>query len=329
MGQEIIDKLKSIEIFYITNVYNLLNNQKYKLQKNKNITYKVVETPKIKQGESQEVTYNFKKQYVEVVDNFVSTLREKLPSDSLAAMEHNLQTLRINNTSNPIFCHLFNGMYNLNSNCIILGKQNRGVATITHELLHMSSGRKIITGFNNGFVGRYLNEGYTEILNNRLFGHPITSNPQYNICSRFASIVEDIIGKDQMTNLYFNANLKGLFEQLSSYSSNTKTSVFLRDLDALMPLGGRIGVVNVRCLDRITNYLVDTSINYINASVKDGTLSSEEGKLFLQNFKDKMVDLNTYLNKLAGNDHTLSLTDNVLDTISYNAEDGIYTNKKK
>ena len=318
MINEILEILKNIENFTVTNVYNILSNVKYKLQKEKNINYKIIEAPRFIHKPNQEVIRTFKQPYAEVIENFVSTMKEKLPEESLNAMYHNLKTLKIGQINNPIYSFFFGGTYYFGINAITLGNRNRGSATTTHELLHMSSAvigkNNMAGGFMTGFIGRSLNEGYTEVLNNRLFGHPITKNPFYNTYSRFASAIEDIIGKDNMTNMYFRADLKGLFEQLSSYSSKEKTSVFLKDLDSLYQFIGIGYNLSSKRLDRMINYLTEISFNYVNDSIKKGTLSSEEAKLFLQHHHEKVSAIKTYINELT-NKRKNSVQINNLDTV--------------
>lgn len=308
MINEILEILKNVENFTVTNVYNFLSNVKYKLQKNKKITYKIIEAPQFIHKPFQEVARTFKPPYAEVIENFVATMRGKLPEESLDAMYHNLKTLKIGQINNPIYSFFFGGSYHFGVNAIILGTKNRGNATTTHELLHMSSAvigkNNMAGGFMTAPVGRSLNEGYTEVLNNRLFGHPITENPLYNTYARFASAIEDIIGRENMTNMYFSADLKSLFEQLSSYSSKEKTSIFLKDLDSLYQFVGVGYNFSSKCFDRMLNYLIDTSINYVNESIKKGILSPNEAKVFLDKYKEKVNSINVYINSIVKNKKT-------------------------
>jgi len=301
---EIIEILKNIKTYTITNIYNTLNNVKYKLQKDKNINYKIIEAPKFNQTVNQEIARTFKLQYAEVIENFVSTMKEKLPESALMAMYHNIKTLKIGYSPYLIINIVTGGFYRCLDNIIKLNpiyvnpKQKRGNYIITHELLHMSShisdGKNKAIGFHWNKIGRNLNEGYTEILNNRLFGHPIVKG-RYNLYAKYASVIEDIIGKDNMTNLYFNANLKGLFDKLSSYSSSQKTSTFLKDLDTPhpilyykeYPIIGNISARNKQDY-RMINYLNEIALNYVDNEVKNGTLSKEEAKVFLENHRKKI-----------------------------------------
>lgn len=298
MIQEILEMLKSIETFVVTNIYNVLTNAKYKLQKDNNITYKLIDAPKFRHIVSNKIDKPFKEPYAEVIDNFVATMKEKLPESSLHSMYHNLKTLKFFRINNPIYSFFYSGSYFFGINGIALGAKNRGNATTTHELLHMSSAiigkNNMAGGFCTGVVGRNLNEGYTEVLNNRLFGHPITKSPKYNIYSRLANIIEDVVGKDDMTNLYFSADLKGLFERLTFYSSKEKTSLFLRNFDSLFSLY----VFNSECLYRIIDYLTEISLKYVNTQIKNGVFTPEEGNAFLQNYRKKINDINIYINQL-------------------------------
>ena len=92
-----------------------------------------------------------------------------------------------------------------------------------HELLHLASrkrvGKIILSGFrqvtNQTIMGRYLNEGYTEYLNQKYFSKK--DRTVYAEAVTFAQGIERIVGRKKMEKLYFDANLLGLIDHLGKY----------------------------------------------------------------------------------------------------------------
>ena len=109
----------------------------------------------------------------------------------------------------------------------------------THELLHMSTTYKkgIITlcGFYQAIGGKHqigvgLNEGYTEILNERYFSN-LFPTASYINQKHLALGIEEIVGKETMEKLYFDANLAGLIDELSKYVSKEEAVTLIREID--------------------------------------------------------------------------------------------------
>ena len=95
-----------------------------------------------------------------------------------------------------------------------------------------------------------------------------------------------------MTNLYFDANLKGLFDILSSYSSEKETSVFLKDLDSLfqsrISIKGYVRLISKKTLNSISKYLTSLSLNFAKEQVQNRNMSKEEEKGFLKMCKENI-----------------------------------------
>ena len=109
----------------------------------------------------------------------------------------------------------------------------------THELLHMSTTYKkgIITlcGFYQAIGGKHkigvgLNEGYTELLNERYFSNTFPTASYINQ-KHLALGIEEIVGKETMEKLYFDANLAGVIEELSNYISKEEALTLIREID--------------------------------------------------------------------------------------------------
>ena len=171
---------------------------------------KVIRNKKIDNSKFQDKINEF----IEVFhDNFPSTLSDRL--------EENLNTIKVIKKSK-----LFRkkkdvvGTYSSNTNEIILYEDD----SLDHELFHMSSSlitpkpNKLLEnydfiGFRDGFKGKGLNEGYTQLLSERFFDTEKT----YIRLVEVVKVLEYIIGKDIMQECYFDTGLKGLIDELIKY----------------------------------------------------------------------------------------------------------------
>ena len=107
---------------------------------------------------------------------------------------------------------------------------------LPHELFHLATyttnDNVMFCGFyqNSGIydIGNGINEGYTELLARRYFAK---DRGYYDDEVIIAALVEELIGKDKMEQLYFYADLKGLITELSKYSNTNIVNRFIIDFD--------------------------------------------------------------------------------------------------
>lgn len=76
-------------------------------------------------------------------------------------------------------------------------------------------------------IGYGINEGYTAYCNFKLFGSAIA----YPFESLVSKTIEEIIGENTMEELFFNADLKRLIQELQKYVSENEIIDFLCKLD--------------------------------------------------------------------------------------------------
>lgn len=177
---------------------------------------------------------------------FVNTIVDKVPASNLINFYNNINGMKIKN-SGFIFSKLFGkntmgGYISLTNTIYVKGKYS---TSIYHELFHLCSSiiaNKIdYSGFSQHNVrrlkkiGNGINEGYTEILTRRYFSDMdgINSPFVYPIERYFVYNLETIVGQKKMENLYFNANLPGLIDELKQYESVDKIINFIRGVDFL------------------------------------------------------------------------------------------------
>ena len=151
-----------------------------------------------------------------------------------------------------------------------------------HELLHMSStiydknNNRRFSGFeqldfvSDQRIGVGLTEGYTENLVEKFFCDDLTLNYSYRYEKNISSLLEEILGSELMQSLYFNANLFGLIDELSKYSSFEEANQFIFNLDEAKELisiasSSAFDIKDFKYLeslnDMINNYLLKININ--------------------------------------------------------------------
>lgn len=141
----------------------------------------------------------------------------------------------------------YQGLYDFGSNTITIFSKEIN-EYLYHELLHMASANKNIPlsdsiGFqlrirnklhgSKLFIGKGLNEGYTELLSGRYFSKYINKGVAYKELVNISLLIEKLVGIDKMEYLYSIANLQGLIEELEKYASTREVILLLRKLDKL------------------------------------------------------------------------------------------------
>lgn len=173
----------------------------------------------IKITRSQRINDQYKKSLMEFINVFNNNFSEKYSE----RLEQNLHTIKIAKRS-KLFRKKkdksISGTYNSNKNEIILYEDD----SFPHELFHVSS--SLITpaskswlenydfiGFRDGFMGKGLNEGYTQLLSERFFDTEKT----YIRLVEIVKVLEYIIGEEKMRDFYFDIGLKGLIDEMVKY----------------------------------------------------------------------------------------------------------------
>lgn len=166
---------------------------------------------------------------------------------NLRNFENNITKLKIyKNKKNKLLMFIKNdyviGTYEPIINIIKIHDDKK--TTLTHELLHTSSSnpKYISIGFNTMFnevetnlkydeFGRGLNEGYTELLNNRISKGKSYS---YLFLNKIAYLIEQIFeNKEDMKNYYFNNNIEGIIYELYKYIDEKEIIELLINIDEL------------------------------------------------------------------------------------------------
>ena len=208
--------------------------------------------PEITHGKYDVSKYMHYGNFNEIIYKFYQVLEENFSHNNLSAFYKNLKELKIKtrnyNILDLISMQLFHtidaGEYSTNKNKLtVLEKESDYISSIVfHELLHMAStietAQTTFTGFyqkskkTKKNIGIALNEGYTEYLNKKYFNSHLETIFEEEIS--IAERIEFIIGKDKMQELYFTANLNGLIDEISIYTSKEDAFDLIKTLDKLM-----------------------------------------------------------------------------------------------
>ena len=189
----------------------------------------------------------FKKDDIEKLNKIIDNLKKENSQIYIFSLKL-LQNVDINNLRNFIhsipkttihYCpskEVFpvTGIYNKANNTIEIYKDKNNI-TLYHELLHVASTSYIYNaiGFKaliNGIsIGKGLNEGYTELLNNRFFN---AKSKSYLYLQKLTKLIEKFYqNKEEMTEDYFNADILRLFGELIKSMSIEQAVDIIVDLD--------------------------------------------------------------------------------------------------
>lgn len=209
-------------------------------------------TPEIIQGKYDVSKYMNYGSFNEIIFKFYKVLEDNFSHHNLSAFYRNLKDLKVRKRnynildliSMQLFQTLDAGSYNTNKNRLtVIDKASDDISSIVfHELLHMASTietkQTTFVGFHQENkitkknIGMALNEGYTEYLNKKYFNSTLDTTYEDEIS--IAERIEFIIGKDKMQELYFTANLNGLIDELSVYTSKEEAFDMIKTLDKIM-----------------------------------------------------------------------------------------------
>ena len=197
---------------------------------------------------------------------------------------------------------IIGGQYLPKSNKILI--YNESFKTIIfHELMHMASTVKkdgtVFTGFmqnhaNGLFIGRGLNEGYTQVLTERYFSDymgDLGDAQAYPYETSIIRSLEQIIDPKFMENCYFRNDLNAVINELSKYSSLDKARTFISDMDLVMTYS-----VNFNPL------LVDKKAAMQQSKIRIDSflIDSFKNKLAVSNIPNKEEALNEFMSKFMG-----------------------------
>ena len=248
------------------------------------MNYKILTSiEKIEQPEC-DAKEDFKKIKVEKIRNIIEELYKKLSKDpnvNLSNFKRNLSTLALRNIEEAEELNVYDAeaIYDYFDNEIFCD-EDVTVRTLVHELLHMAStyygeNAKSVRfcGFTQEKLGNQigvgLTEGYTELLSKRYFNekeYMIGVTDGYIVEMSIVESLEKIVEKDKLTNLYFNADLKGLISELKKYNDLENILKFIRSIDTITTdlMLKKTNLSNRKyneCIKSCVEFLIESYIN--------------------------------------------------------------------
>ena len=234
-------KKKLIYILRVLNSYFVFPKKVILMHENIFSKYKIADTSEEEIKTRRNEEENNKTENKFILD-FLSDFRNSISEEYLNIGINNIKS--INCYSNTFINHLFSllcfgGLYSKMNHSIYVNKEKgESKELLYHELLHALTSFKcknlLVSGFHHKNIGRGINEGYTDLITNRLLN---ISGYDYKIGYPYESIVSNIIeliiGKEKMYSLYFKGDLSGLIDILSQYSSKTDVMNFIINLDKI------------------------------------------------------------------------------------------------
>lgn len=181
-------------------------------------------------------------EYLETIKYFKKRIKT-ISNTSLLLFNRNINTLLIEKFKNKRSFSRWklDGRYSISDNIIYLGKRS----AIIHELLHVASSIMIdeyaFSGFSQSDLkqlittGNALNEGYTSLLESRYFSE-FHDHDAYVYEKKIAKIIEKIVGQTRMEELYFNADLYELINEMNKYGNNIDILRLMKKLDVVQKL---------------------------------------------------------------------------------------------
>lgn len=235
--QDLIKNLLSVK------VYTNIKNNNYSLKRNINFRNKKISIPLIMKNSKTTNENDIECNIQEYINTFNQVLLNNFKEDSLLIYLNNLVNLRVGSSKFTFLKLLWNSeimaIYFVDKNKLVIRKGNKKESTIYHELFHVASsiidGNTYFIGFSQytskkGMIGKGLNEGYTELLTNRYFN---SNDKSYQFEMKCAYLLEQIVGKQQMENLYLKADLFNLKNTIGNYTTEENFTTFLTNLDII------------------------------------------------------------------------------------------------
>ena len=149
-------------------------------------------------------------------------------------------------------------------------------------MLHLSStiieNNIVYSGLAVNDLGDYLNEGYTELINDLMLGNNIVlTNYEYE--KRIALILSNFIGNDRVLKCYFTANTKYFNRLLNKYSYSKDILDILKIIDIIgenkknrnLSLDKHNKIINYHL--ELTNYILKIHTNKLIEMLNNNLIS--------------------------------------------------------
>ena len=254
--------------------------------------------------------------YKKRLENIYQTIKNDVSKDNIKLLYSNIPNTEVREEyiKGLIFSIISNNIiaeYNIKKNCIYLYTSRYSGSSLTHEVLHSLSSyydedRNIFyNGFsqttNNHSLGEALNEGYTEYQNIEIFKANINETLYiYEII--IVKLLEKIVGRRYMRDMYFHADLYNLIRTINNFTSINNIKNFLYRTDYILNYRKSI-FKSEKATDAflgINHFLIDTYSNYLLYLYNNGEINTCELDylylLFINELR-QILDINLPINR--------------------------------
>lgn len=140
--------------------------------------------------------------------------------------------------------------------------------------------------------GRFLDEGYTEYLNSKYF----KSTECYKINKIFLKTLSIIIGEELMEQMYFNADLKGLINELMKYNNSREDVIkFIINTDIIHKNIYKLSIIKRiklrKALLEVNKFLIHTYYERIKQCTNNENDIIFAMNLFIYSLKNIKIDI--------------------------------------
>ena len=301
-------QIGSIAIFS-TLLYKLNKEQKeFKLHYN---TLNDIENIEIEKYD-KEVNFDsinkqeLKSLFVELYNNLL-----KDPNVNLSNFKRNMESIKIKDINDSEIGQIYDAeaFYDYFDNEVFCNDEPNA-ATLIHELIHMAStyyGEDAKHVRYCGFlqekfghqIGVGITEGYTELLSKRYFNQKKYEkyiSDSYVMKMNMVKNLEKIVGKETLTKLYFNSDLKGLIKELKKYNDLESIIKFIKYLDiTALDLMHKKSRISKRKYQEYVNYCFEFLIHSYISKLRTQVFNREIDQ---SQFEDKLNSFIEELNKI-------------------------------
>lgn len=318
--------------------------------KPKNI--KKVKLPPELKVEANEIDYDelSKRQYGNLLLEFSKKIIEELPEKNLTNFYNNIRTLKVglkkeekerNSNTTTV------GTYETKKNQVKFTNEEKK-QVVFHELFHMASSKyqngitysgfsqsKFLSGLK---IGNGLNEGYTETMSERYFGRNYSVSSGYRYATFVVARVEEIVGRERMEELYLNADLLGLINELKKYNSEENIMKFIASTDFLLDrfslkkfIFREKGKIK-KSLRNVNKFLAESYANFIKEQLDEGKISYDKANFNVSLFMgrlDRYVDASDHIFTVMKDEEIEKIVENTFGDIDLLISPEVKKNKVK
>lgn len=254
--------------------------------------------------------------YKNRLENIYQIIKNDVSKDNITLLYSNIPNTEVRKSyiKGLIFSITSNNVlaeHDIEKNCIYLYTSRYSGSSLTHEVLHSLSSyydedRNIFyNGFsqttNNHSLGEAINEGYTEYQNIEIFKANCNETLYiYEII--IIKLLEKIISKKHMRDMYFHADLYNLVRTLNNFTNINNIKNFLYRTDYILNYRKSI-FKSEKANDAflgINHFLIDIYSNYLLYLYNNGEINTYELDylylLFINELR-QILDINLPINR--------------------------------